>query len=147
MYIYHGYIFFLYIIHQNNPVSKSLRCMISWFSPQPRSRRLRATRYRRRDQATVVTQLKLPSSVISENFAYSRLAVNLSGVIVQKQGRVRVCRFGARCIMPRVSLLQIWERSVVAKKREQAKTSRSERPRRCHLDDGSFARLPPVKKI
>ena len=30
------------------------------------------------------------------------------------------------------------------KRREQAKTSRSERPRRRHLDDGSFARLPPV---
>ena len=38
---------------------------------------------------------------------------------------------------PRVTLLQIWERSVVAKRREQAKTSRSERPRRRHLDDGS----------
>ena len=45
---------------------------------------------------------------------------------------------------PRVTLLQIWERSVVAKRREEAKTSRSERPRRRHLDDGSFARLPPV---
>ena len=33
---------------------------------------------------------------------------------------------------------------MVAKRREQAKTSRSERPRRRHLDDGSFARLPPV---
>ena len=31
-------------------------------------------------------------------------------------------------------------------RREQAKTSRSERPRRRHLDDGSFARLPPVKQ-
>ena len=45
---------------------------------------------------------------------------------------------------PRVTLLQIWERSVVAKRREQAKTSQSERPRRRHLDDVSFARLPPV---
>ena len=33
---------------------------------------------------------------------------------------------------------------MVAKRREQAKTSRSERPRRRHLDDGSFVRLPPV---
>ena len=33
---------------------------------------------------------------------------------------------------------------MVAKKHEQAKTSRSERPRRRHLDDGSFVRLPPV---
>ena len=51
---------------------------------------------------------------------------------------------GAPC--PRVTLQQIWERSVVAKRREQAKTwtSRSERPPRHHLDDGSFARLPPV---
>ena len=33
---------------------------------------------------------------------------------------------------------------MVAKRRERAKTSRSERPRRRHLDDGSFVRLPPV---
>ena len=33
---------------------------------------------------------------------------------------------------------------MVAKTHEQAKTSRSERPRRRHLDDGSFVRLPPV---
>ena len=33
---------------------------------------------------------------------------------------------------------------MVAKKHEQAKTSRSERPRRRHLDDGSFVWLPPV---
>ena len=32
---------------------------------------------------------------------------------------------------------------MVAKRREQAKTSRSERLRRRHLD-GSFARLPPL---
>ena len=34
---------------------------------------------------------------------------------------------------------------MVAQRREKAKTSRSERPRRRHLDDGSFARLPPVQ--
>ena len=38
---------------------------------------------------------------------------------------------------------KIWERSVAAKKREQAKTSRSERPRRRHLDNGSFVWVAP----
>ena len=33
---------------------------------------------------------------------------------------------------------------MAAKKHEQAKTSQSERPRRRHLDDGSFVRLPQV---
>ena len=44
--------------------------------------------------------IKLPSSVISDNFAYRRLAANLSGSVVRKQYKVRVCRFGARCTMP-----------------------------------------------
>ena len=86
-------------------------------------------------------------SVIWDKFAYRRLAANISGIIVQKREQIRVCRFGARCTMPPcfsvVNLREIGGR----KKHEQAKTSRSERPRRRHLDDGGFVRLPPVYRI
>ena len=99
MFIYHRHIFVLYIIHQNNPVSKSLRCIIPWFL-RNRSYRRRAPRYRRHVPSYRRHPNKLPSSVISDNFAYPRLAANLSGIIVQKRGKVRVCRFGARCTMP-----------------------------------------------
>ena len=46
MFIYEKHIFVLYIFHQYNPVSKSLRCIITWFLPS-RSYRCRAPRYRR----------------------------------------------------------------------------------------------------
>ena len=91
MFIYHRHIF-LYIIHQNNPVSKSLRKMIPWFL-RNRSYRRRAPSYRRHP-------IKLPSSVIWDKFAYRRLAANLSGIIVQKREKVRVCRFGTRWTTP-----------------------------------------------
>ena len=67
---------FLYIIHQKNPVSKSLRYIIPWFL-RNRSYRRRAPSYRRHP-------IKLPSSVIWDKLAYRRLAANLSGIIVQK---------------------------------------------------------------
>ena len=92
MFIYHWHIFVLLIIHQNNPVSKSVRCIIPGFL-RNRSYRRRAPSYRRHP-------VKLPSSVIWDKFAYRRLAANLSGTIVQKREQIRVCRFGARCIMP-----------------------------------------------
>ena len=92
MFIYHRHIFVLYIIHQNNPVKKSLCCIIPWFL-RNRSYRRRAPSYRRHP-------MKVPSSVISDNFAYRRLAANMSGIIVQKRDKVRVNRFGARCTMP-----------------------------------------------
>ena len=92
MFIYHRHIFVLYVIHQNNPVSKSLRCIIPWFL-RNRSYRRRAPSYRRHP-------IKLPSSVISDKFAYRRLALNPSGIIVQKREKVRVCRFDAWCTMP-----------------------------------------------
>ena len=88
MFIYHRHNFVLYIIHPNNPVSKSLRCIIPWFL-RNRSYRRRAPSYRRHP-------IKLPSSVFPDKFAYRRL----SGIIVQKREKVRVCRFGARCTMP-----------------------------------------------
>ena len=68
MFIYHRHIFVLYIIHQNNPVSKSLRYIIPWFLCN-RSYRRRAPSYRRHP-------IKLPSSVIWDKFAYRRLAAN-----------------------------------------------------------------------
>ena len=83
---------YLYIIHQNNPVSKSVHYIIPWFL-RNRSYRRRAPRYRRHP-------VKLPSSVIWDKFAYRRLAANLSGIIVQKREQIRVCRFGARRTMP-----------------------------------------------
>ena len=92
MFIYHRHIFVLYIIHQNNPVSKSLRYIIPWF--------LRNRSYRRRGPSYRRHPIKLPSSVIWDNCDYRRLAANLSGIIVQKREKVRVCRFGARCTMP-----------------------------------------------
>ena len=92
LFIYHRHIFVSYIIHQNNPVSKPLHCIIPWFL-RNRSYRRRVPSYRRHPN-------KLPSSVISNKFAYRRLAANLSGIIVQKREQVRVCRFRARCTMP-----------------------------------------------
>ena len=137
MFIYHRHIFVSYIIQQNNPLSESLRYIIPWFL-RNRSYRRRAPSYRRHP-------IKLPSSVIWDKFAYRRLAANLSGIIVQKREKVRVCRFGARRTMPPCfSVVNL--REMVAEKHEQAKTSRSERPRRRHLDDGSFVRLSPVTK-
>ena len=110
MIIYHRHIFVLYIIHQNDPVSKSLRCIIPWFLCN-RSYRRRAPRYRRHAPSYRRHPIKLPSSVISVNFAYRRLAANLSGIIVQKREKVPVCRFGARCTMllcfPVVNLREI----------------------------------------
>ena len=88
----------LYIISQNNPVSNSLGCKIPWFF-RNRSYRRRAPRYRRHVPSYRRHPVKLPSSVISVNFAYRRLAADLSGIIVQIWERVRVCRFGARCTM------------------------------------------------
>ena len=92
MLIYHRHIFVLYIIHQNNPVSKSLRYIIPWFL-RNRSYRRRAASYRRHP-------IKLPSSVIWDKFAYRRLAANFSRIIVQKREKVRVCRIGTSCTMP-----------------------------------------------
>ena len=91
MFIYHRRIFVLYIIHQNNPVSKSVCYIIPWFLHNRSYRR--APSYRRHP-------VKLPLSVIWDKFAYHRLAANLSGTIVQKREQIRVCRFGARCSMP-----------------------------------------------
>ena len=91
MFICHRHIFVLYRIHQNNPVSKSVRYIIPWF--------LRNRNYRRRDPSYRRHPVKLPSSVIWDKFAYRRLAANLSGIIVQKREQIRVCRFGARCTM------------------------------------------------
>ena len=56
--------------------------------------------YRRRAPSNRRHPVKLPSSVIWDEFAYRRLAANLSGIIVQKREQIRVCRFGARCTMP-----------------------------------------------
>ena len=92
MFIYHRHIFVLYIIHQNNPVSKSVRYIIPGIL-RNRSYRRRALSYRRHP-------VKLPSSVIWDKFAYRRLAANLSGIIVQKREQIWVCRFGARCTIP-----------------------------------------------
>ena len=57
MFIYHWH--FLYIIHQKNPVSKSLRYIIPWF--------LRNRSYRHRAQATVVTQLSYRRPLFGTN--------------------------------------------------------------------------------
>ena len=79
MFIYHRHIFVLYIIHQNNPVSKSLRYIIPWF--------LRNRSYRRRAPSYHCHPIKLSSSVIWDKFAYRRLAASLSGIIVQNENR------------------------------------------------------------
>ena len=92
MFIYHRHIFVSYIIQQNNPVSKSLRYIIPWF--------LRNWSYRRRAPSYRRHPIKLPSSVIWDKFAYRRLAANLSGIIIQKREKLRVCRFDARRTMP-----------------------------------------------
>ena len=92
MFIYHRHIFVLYIIHQNSPVSKSVRYILPGF--------LRNVSYRRRAPSYRRHPVKLPSSVIWDKFAYRRLAANLSGIIVQKREQIWVCRFGARCTMP-----------------------------------------------
>ena len=134
MLIYHRHIFVLYIIHQNNPVNKSIRYIIPWFL-RNRSYRRRAPSYRRHP-------VKIPSSVIWDKVAYRRLAANLSGIIVQKREQIRVRRFGARCTMPPCfSVVNLRE---IGGRKERAKISLSERPRRRYLDDGSFVRLPPV---
>ena len=65
-----------------------------------KARFLRNRSYRRRAPSYRRHPMKLPSSVISDKFAYCRLAANLSGIIVQNPEKVRVCRFGARCTMP-----------------------------------------------
>ena len=83
----------LYIIHQNNPVSKSLRCMIPWYL-RNRNYRRRVLRYRRRVPSYRRHPIKLPSSGIPDNFAYRRLAANLSEIIIRKWD------FDARCTMP-----------------------------------------------
>ena len=77
MFIYHRHLCVLYIIHQNNPVSKSLCCIIPWFLHN-RSYHRRAPGYRRHP-------MKLPSSVISDKLAYRRLAAILSVIIVLKK--------------------------------------------------------------
>ena len=59
MLIYHRHIFVLYIIYQNNPVSKSVRLIIPRF--------LRNRSYRRRAQATVVTQLSYRRPLFGTN--------------------------------------------------------------------------------
>ena len=92
MFICYRHIRVLYIIHQNNPVSKSLCCIIPWFL-RNRSYRRRAPSYRRHP-------IKLPSSVISDKLAYRCLAAILSVIIVQKREKVRVYCFGAMCTMP-----------------------------------------------
>ena len=92
MFIYHRHIFVSYIIQQNNPVSKSLRYILPWF--------LRNRSYRRRAPSYHRHPINLPSSAIWDKFAYRRLAANLSGIIVLKREKVRVCRFGARRTMP-----------------------------------------------
>ena len=79
--------------------------------------------------------VKLPSSVISDNFACCRLTANLSEIIVQKEERYESVAWVQGKPCPHVSLLKIWKRSVAAKWRKQAKSFRSERPRRRHLDD------------
>ena len=86
-------IFVLYIIRQNNPVSKSLRCMIPWYL-RNRNYRRRVLRYRRRVPSYRRHRIKLPSSGIPDNFAYRRLAANLSEIIIRKWS------FDARCTMP-----------------------------------------------
>ena len=92
MFIYHRHLCVLYIIHQNNQVSKSLCCIIPWFLHN-RSYHRRAPGYRRHP-------MKLPSSVISDKLAYRRLAAILSVIIVLKREKVRVYRYDARCAMP-----------------------------------------------
>ena len=92
MFIYHRHIFVFYIIHQNNPVSKSVRYIIQGF--------LRNRSYRRRVPSYRRHPVKLPPSVIWDKFAYRRLAANLSGIVVQKREQIRIRRFGARCTMP-----------------------------------------------
>ena len=88
MFIYHRHIFVWYIIHQNSPLSKSLRCIIPWFL-RNRSYRRRAPRYRRHAPSYRRHPIKLPSSVISVKFAYCRLAANLSRISVQKREKIR----------------------------------------------------------
>ena len=88
--------------------------------------RRHAKRYRR-------LPIKLPSSVISDNFTHHRVAARL---LYKNEERYKSIVFVQGVPYPHVSLLQIWERSVVAKRPKQAKTSRSERPLRPHLDDG-----------
>ena len=82
----------VYIIHQNNPVSKSLRYIITWFLPS-RSYRCRAPRYRRHASSYRRHPIKLPSSVISDNFAYRRIAANLWWIIVQKREKSKSLSF------------------------------------------------------
>ena len=82
----------MYIIHQNNPVSKSLRYIITWFLPS-RSYRCRAPRYRRHASSYRRHPIKLPSSVISDNFAYRRIAANLWWIIVQKREKSKSLSF------------------------------------------------------
>ena len=79
IFIYHRHDFVLYIIHQNNPASKSLRYIIPWFL-RNRSYRRRAPSYRRHP-------IKLPSSVIWDKFAYRRLVANFWAIIVQKRDK------------------------------------------------------------
>ena len=71
MLIFHRHIFDSYTIHQNNPVSKSLRCIIPWLL-RNRNFRRHAPNYRRQP-------IKLPSSVISDTCTYRRLPANVSG--------------------------------------------------------------------
>ena len=125
------HIFVLYRIHQNNPVSKSLRCIIPWFlcnrsyGPVPLATVVMP-------QATVVSQSTLPSSG-GEYFGdyYTKTRKGTSQSFWCKVYHARMlfsCKFERD---------RWWQRG--------AKTSRSERPCRCYLDDGSFARLPSVR--
>ena len=128
MFIYHRHIFVLYIIHQNNSVSKSLHCIIPWFL-RNRSYHRCAPRYRRHAPSYRRHPIKLPSSVISVNFANRRLAANLSGIIVQKREKVRVCRVGARCTMPPcfsvVNLRDQWSQRSTSRQKRSMGTATS----------------------
>ena len=44
--------------------------------------------------------VKLPSSIISDNFAYRRFKANVSDIIVQKRVKERACCFEVSCTMP-----------------------------------------------
>ena len=79
MFIYHRHIFVLYVIHQNNPVSKSLSCIIPWFL-RNRSYRRRAPSYRRHP-------IKLPSSVIWTNLPTVVLRWILRGLLYKNEKR------------------------------------------------------------
>ena len=102
MFIYHRHIFVLYIIHQNNPVSKLLRCIIPWF--------LRNRSYCRRVPGYRRHSIELPSSVISDKFAYRRLAANLSGIIVQKREKSTSLSFWCKVYHASVFLYCKFER-------------------------------------